>query len=90
MEYAQASRWWSRMVPIDVADMRQAIADRAMPSAAMPSAANDARKIHSYRMACQRIRRNLPECLDTFKLICQNGSNRKESICMIAQKMQRG
>lgn len=35
------------------------------------------------RIALQRVRRNLPHCLKTLKLIFKNGANRKESICSL-------
>ena len=34
-----------------------------------------------FKAACERVRRNREECLETLKLIVKNGKHRKDSIC---------
>lgn len=34
-----------------------------------------------YKAAYERVKRNAPDCLETFKLINKNGKHRKDSIC---------
>ena len=77
----QARRWWSRMVPIDKADMRTALDKPILQAAAL-----DAQQIKAHHAAYERVRYHLPHCLTTFNLICRNGNNRKESICQLAIK----
>jgi len=39
--------------------------------------------------ARQRVRRNVPHCLEVFNLIIKNGSNREESICQMVQEAKK-
>lgn len=38
------------------------------------------------RAALARVRRNLPECVQTLKGVLKNGSNREETICEMAKQ----
>ena len=79
-ERKQAERWWRNLVPIETAGIRVAAVTRTHSTSAM-----DAEALRRYRAAYYRVRRNLPHCLQTFKLIVKNGENRKESICALEE-----
>ena len=85
-EREQMRNWWRHMQPIDTADMSTAVVGTRQ---ALRTAEVDARQIKAHHTAYVRVVRHLPECLDTFRLICRYGENRKESICKLAMKMRR-
>ena len=75
LERKQAERFWRNLVPIETSGIRVATVSRQFRTPTM-----DAASIRRYQAAYMRVRRNMPHCLETFRLIVRNGENRKDSI----------